>query len=309
MTLIACLIAIQDAALQKITTDAAALRPITKTKLAAQFLSGAPGLTPPEPRPLYWNAKTRKLATQPGDGFEAVTDATSLYFNTKYGSPLAYSRVLEAAGRFGMGSLRGKRVMDFGYGTVGHLRLMALGGAASVGVDVDDFLVSLYSHPLDQGRYGDGSVKLVNGFWPGDAKTAESVGTGFDLITSKNTLKRGYVHPKHPVDKRLLVDLGVSDAEFLRRVYASLNPGGLLVIYNLSPVEDPDPKKWVPWSDGRSAFTKTQFERAGFRVLEIDKPDPEMAKMSVLLGWDKSERDAAASMTSHITVCQRPPQR
>src|SRR5690606_11718380 len=64
------------------------------------------------------------------------------YYSTKYGSPLAYARALDvaAAADPALTSLAGKRVLDYGYGTIGHLRLMASLGAHAVGVDVDSFL-------------------------------------------------------------------------------------------------------------------------------------------------------------------------
>jgi len=48
-------------------------------------------------------------------------------------------------------SVDGKRILDFGYGTVGHLRLLASLGADMVGVEVDPLLRALYSAPGDQG--------------------------------------------------------------------------------------------------------------------------------------------------------------
>ena len=53
-------------------------------------------------------------------------------------------------------------------------------------------------------------MKLVHGRFPADPKVVAAVGGGYDLFLSKNTLKRGYIHPAEKVDPRLLVDLGVT---------------------------------------------------------------------------------------------------
>ncbi len=51
------------------------------------------------------------------------------------------------------------------------------------------------------------------------------------------------IHPEPPagktVDERQLVKLGVEDAAFLAAVRESLKPGGLFIIYNISPAQSP----------------------------------------------------------------------
>ncbi|HET9480609.1 MAG TPA: hypothetical protein VFP98_02545 [Candidatus Polarisedimenticolia bacterium] len=65
------------------------------------------------------------------------------FLNTRYGSPLAYARALEIVSDSGMTDLSGRRVLDVGYGGIGHLRLMASLGAEFVGVEVDPLLALL----------------------------------------------------------------------------------------------------------------------------------------------------------------------
>ena len=55
-----------------------------------------------------------------------VDDA--FFYNTKYGSPLAYSRPIEVLGRSGLDDVSGLKILDFGFGTIGHLRLLAAQG-------------------------------------------------------------------------------------------------------------------------------------------------------------------------------------
>src|SRR5690606_5832473 len=136
----------------------------------------------------------------PQSGFEPTPLTNSTFYFTKYGTPIAYFRVIAAAGLAGMKTLSGKKVLDIGYGTIGHLRMMASAGASVVGIDVDSFLEVLY--PVsEQGKFRAGKVRLIHGSWPGDKQIKTYVDGGYDLITSKNTLKRGYIHPEGKADK------------------------------------------------------------------------------------------------------------
>ena len=129
----------------------------------------------------------------------------TFYYTTKYGSPLAYSRPIDLLGQAGLEDVSGRKVLDFGYGTVGHLRLLAGLGADVTGVNVDPMLRALYCSPRRPGdhqepRGRDGRLRLIDGRFPADATVKKAVGGDYDLILSKNTLKRGYVHPERPVE-------------------------------------------------------------------------------------------------------------
>jgi SAM-dependent methyltransferase len=181
---------------------------------------------------------------------------------------------------------------------------MALGGASAYGVDVDPFLAALYSAPGDQGRLGEGSVEVVHGSWPKEVGTA--MGRGFDLFLSKNTLKRGYLHPEQPVDPKLLVHLGVEDETFLSAVHDALRPGGLFLIYNLCPPQNPPGQKWIPWADGRCPFPRELLEKAGFTVLAFDADDgPRARALGQALGWEKSMGDLEKQLFAHYTLARR----
>jgi hypothetical protein len=207
-----------------------------------------------------------------------------------YGSPLAYLLPLERLGGAGFGTLREKRVGDFGHGGIGQLRLFAGLGAQAVGIDVDPLQPVLYSAPTDQGPLGKagGSVKLVHGRFPADPQVVAGVGGGYDLFLSKNTLKRGYIHPAEKVDPRMLVNLGVDDPTFLRAVASALKPGGWFVIYNLCPAPNAAGKPYLPWADGRCPFSAEDLAAAGFETLVRDAVDDRPARaLGAALGWDK----------------------
>lgn len=292
--------------------DAAALLPLARTALVREFLQAAEDLPAAPVRTLYRDeSKTRylnetdyqALPPERRAEFTPVKLNESFYYNTRYGSPLAYSRALDVLAEAGFASLDGKRVMDFGYGGIGHLRLMALCGAQVVGVEVDPMLKALYSGAGDTGEVRSktraGRITLVHGQWPAGPGVRESAGSGFDLIVSKNTLKNGYIHPAEPVDPKKLVHLGVDDEKFVRAVADSLRPGGLFLIYNICPAPAAAGQSYIPWADGRCPFSRELFEKFGLRVLKIDEQDDAACRaMARALGW--GEGSGAMNLESDL---------
>lgn len=303
----------------QIKKDAETLKPLVSTDLAKAFLDATATLPAIEDRKLYrdatgaWYTKEEadKLDEDKRKALKEIPIGEKIYYNTKYGSPLAYVRPLEILGEHGFTIGAGTKILDFGYGTVGHLKLLASMGAEAIGVDVDPLLRTLYSWPGDQGAQGDkgGTVRLIDGFYPSDPAIKSAVGTGYDLIISKNTLKRGYIHPEKPVDDKLLVHLKVEDAEFIKTLFDAVKPGGYVLVYNLSPAQAPADKPYIPWADGRSPFTEEQWKAAGFNVIAFDTLDDEKARaMAHALAWDAGPQGMKldTDLFTHYTLVQRP---
>jgi len=289
---------------ERIQAEAQSLADFVSSDLAWSFLSEAQRLPAAEARTVYWDhGAERYLSQREFDALKEVSEeeytarelAAESYYDTKYGTPVAYSRAIDLLGLTGLETLHGARVLDYGYGTIGHLRLLALGGATVVGVDVDSFLAALYSEPSDQGPVQTeqgpvGHVSLVDGRWPASDEAVQAVGEGFDVFLSKNTLKRGYIHPSREVDPRYLIDMGVDDEAYLSHLARILKPGGLALLYNLCPPEAGPDEPYIPWADGRSPFTVEQWEAAGFELLAFDVVDTEpLRDMGERLGWGSAE--------------------
>jgi SAM-dependent methyltransferase len=303
--------------------EAAALEPLVRSQLARDFLAATAGLSSIAPRKLYLD-ETRKiyqteeaarsLSPQERQLLKTVPIDESYYYYTKYGSPLAYTRPLDLLGQAGLEDVSGRKILDFGYGTIGHLRLLAGLGADVTGVDVDPMLPALYGAPQDQGlikswRGREGRIRLINGRFPVDETIRKSVGASYDLIISKNTLKRGFVHPERPVDPRRLLNLGMEDAQVVREFYQALKPGGRLLIYNLCPAPSPPGKPYKNWAEGRSPFPKEVWETAGFRIIEFDRDDSEtIRRFAHALGWDQGESpiDLATDLFALYTLIEKP---
>ena len=304
-------------ALETLRRDARALEPLATSPLARAFLS-ATALQPPVAPRVVWTDETTREAWSDADAAKLppARRATlkrreldaSFYWETRYGSPLAYVRAIDVLASAGLASVDGKRLVDFGYGSAGQLRLLASLGADVTGVDVDPLLPVLYSEPGDRGQVGRGRLSLVSGRWPALASARAGVGGPIDVFLSKNTLKRGYVHPALAVTPGRHFDLGVDDATFLSALRDVIVPGGLALLYNVCPRPAPPGEPYVPWSDGRSPFTRAQWEEHGFEVLELDRDDTRsMRAVAHVLRWDQGEDavDIEADVFATYTLARR----
>jgi hypothetical protein len=302
----------------EMAAQAERLHGIVRSEVAYHFLDAVPDLPAiDDTRVLYYNRESRSAITpEEADGmteseridYERRELDEEFYYYTMYGSPLAFVRPLDLMGRAGLDSLQGARIVDFGFGSVGQLRLMAANGASAHGIEVSSLLQHLYSHPGDTGRVprakaagvgADGEVVLHFGHWPAEETLVRDVDGGYDVFVSKNTLKNGYIHPAEKVDPRMLVNLEVDDETFVRSVYNALAPEGWFMIYNLCPPQAED--RYIPWADGRCPFTRELLEETGFDVLAYNEDDSATAReMGKMLGWDQSmnlETDLFATYT------------
>ena len=308
--------------------EAARVLRTVKTSGAKRWLVATNWLPIHDPRTVYVNKEKRtalgasawsSLAESERETYEARPLEEKYFYYTRYGSPLAYARALDLACEHwggGPSCFASKRILDYGYGGIGHLRLLASLGAHATGVDIDPILAALYSQSGDTGEVpgvgmgGDiapnGSLTLLHGRWPGEPVVREAAGGDYDLILSKNTLKKGYIHPAQEVDKRMLVDLGVDDAAFLDAVAGALKPGGLFIIYNICPKQNPE--KYIPWADGHCPFDRALMESAGMEIIEFDKEDsPATRTLGRALGWDRGDHpmDIENDTFAWVTIARK----
>ena len=293
-------------AVAQLLAEAKKLDAIVTTKEVKRFLAHVSTLPHIAPRTLYHDEKKTHVYTEQQAAALPPAEKAALktkvvdedyYYNTKYGSLLSYTRALDILFSRGLKLPPGSRVFDFGYGYIGHLRLLATMGVDATGLDVDPVLTALYAQPGDQGEFqgpeGDkGHVRVLEGHFPADPAAVAAVGTGYDLVISKNVLKKGYIHPDRPADDKFLVHLGVSDEVVLKSFFAALKPGGTMLVYNICPALSPPDKPFIPWSDGRSPYTRQQWEAAGFKVAVFDQDDTAAVRvMGHALGWGDDPED------------------
>ncbi len=309
-----------DTALGQLRLEAKDAEPLVTTAFAKRFLAATEKLPPVKTRKLYHTKDKKRFYSQKEhDGLDAAAKAEltmieideEIYYNTKFGSPISYVRALDLLAKDKLIPEQNGKVLDFGYGYIGHLKLLATLGYDTTGVDVDPMLRALYSEPGDQGPMagpGGGAVRLLDGRYPADAPIAKAVGSGYDLVISKNVLKKGYIHPDRFVEKHRMIDLGVDDATFLKTIHDALKPKGVMMIYNVCPALTPPDKPLVPYSDGRSPFTEEQWKAAGFTVLAYNRDDkPTIQKLGHALSWDKGEgaMDLVNDLSVIYTLVQR----
>jgi hypothetical protein len=289
----------RDAALERLRADARALAPLAVSPLARAFLAAAEDQPPVAPR-VVWTDPARRAAWSDAQAAVLPAEARARlvgrvhgvadYWDERYGSPLAYVRALDVLAAAGLGDVAGRRVVDLGYGQIGAPRLLATLGAEVVGVDVDPLLPALYALPSDTGRVGRGRLALVSGLWPAQPAPRAAVGDRVDLFLSKNTLKRGYVHPEYAGGGTRHFDLGADDASFLTTLHETVAAGGWVLLYNVCPGPAPAGATYVPWADGRSPFERPAWEAAGFRLEAFDRDDtPAIRAVARVLKWNEGD--------------------
>ncbi|MGH7243231.1 MAG: hypothetical protein ACREJD_07430 [Phycisphaerales bacterium] len=306
-------------------SQAAAAAALCETDAGRSFLSASAALPSISPRVIYRDRERglalsedawKKLASDEQAKFKPRDCDEKFYYYTGYGTPLNYARVFDIAGKFGVKSWEGKRVLDFGYGSIGHLRMLASLGADAHGVEVEPLFAALYSSPGDQGAIAPagtnkgGSVTVHHGRWPADPEIKKAVGAGggYDLFISKNTLKKGYIHPERAADERMLIKLGADDEPFLKAVYDALNAGGLMLVYNIAPAQAPADKPYLPMADGRFPFDRAAAEKVGFEVLAFDQVDDEVMHKYWFVYFPDPEmtpENLKESIFTHYTVLRK----
>jgi hypothetical protein len=302
-------------AVAALVKDANAVAPLAQQQTAREFLSAAQGLEPQPTRSVFSHATTRRtvtpieynaMAANEREGFERKDYDDTFYYATHYGSPVAYLRAVEIAGAHGIATLEAARILDIGYGAIGGVRLLAGAGAHVSAIDVDSLLPALYREASDQGSVKaiqgrSGSIKLFNGVYAGNTTLTKLIGNHFNVIVSKNTMKRGFMKPA--ASRKAYVSFEASDEVLLDTLYDTLAPGGLLVIYNITGPYDAS----KPATDGRSPFSREQFIRANLMVLAFDASDDAGVRaMGNALGWPAQMGDLDKNLFALYTVVQRP---
>lgn len=290
------------------------LEPTVSSPWVKGWLHAAQELPPVTPR-TFWCRKDKsacwpkKPDGEPRELVERTVDDT--YFYARITDPLGYARAFELLADAGFAP-KGKKVLDFGYGNIGQLAMLARLGADVHGVEIDPLLPLAYAGTVGPVTARDGTrgrLTVHHGFFAKDPKVVRELGRGYAVFLSKNTLKRGYVHPQAPVPDSQRIDVGTDEA-FLKAVHALLAPGGLFLVYNLSPAQPKD-QPYRQMADGACPYSKAQLEQAGFEVLAHDAVDDGPARaMGHVLEWDRdptSPWDLEVDLFARYTLARKKP--
>ncbi|MEM7227736.1 MAG: hypothetical protein AAF432_02870 [Planctomycetota bacterium] len=311
----------------QLASEAMTVAPLAKTELGRAFLNAADDLSPmTERRTVYFRGADRTaispemftlLGEEDRADFREMPVTESRYYGL-YSTPIAYLRALECVGEAGLTNVDGKRIADFGFGNIGQLRMLASLGADVVGIEIDGVHDVIYRMPSDQGavprspdagKGNEGSVTLVFGRYPTTEQIRNAVGGDLTLFMSKNTLKKGYIHPEREADPRQLIDLGVDDQTYVRSVYDALAPGGWFVIYNLYPKPAAPDEPYIPWASGECPFDRELMTTVGFEIIRWNEDDSKKARaMGRALGWNEglTDEEFAEGFNAMVTIARKP---
>lgn len=253
----------------------------------------------------WWCTKDRQQCLNetpaPDAGVYDERKADDEYVFGRIADPLGYVRAFEVLheNKF---DPTGKKVLDFGYGNVSQLVMLAHTGVEVHGVEVDALIPLTAKHLT--GKVGaKGSLTLHHGFFPADQRLVAEVGGGYALWLSKNTMKRGYVHPTSPPGAKPQIELG-DDAKLLATIKGELAPGGLFFIYNIGPAQT---EPYKPMADGACPWTKEQLAAAGFEVLAHDVNDTAaMRAWAKTLEWNTDWPDLETTLVATYTLARKP---
>jgi SAM-dependent methyltransferase len=244
--------------------------------------------------------------------FKQVEYGPKRYYATNYGTPLAYAPALLAAAKAGgFDSFKYKKVLDFGYGQIGQLEMLARCGAEVFGVEADPIVHTLYqSTRVADGVVSEdgtkGSVHLELGQWFSDWRLRQRMGGDFDVIMIRNVLKRGYVQPEEPMKGFDPIDIGGEPEDAVRAIYNALDDGGVAVVYNLGGgAWRRDDGTYNAPADVRDPFGKDVWEDAGFEIVHFQANGSQlMREVGVAIGWGTLED--LASYNVLYTVVRKP---
>jgi SAM-dependent methyltransferase len=286
----------------RLEADARALAPSASSELARSFLEATHALPP---------IRTRTIHQEKDGKVETMLVDEEKYYDGDVSNPTHYVRALELAAGHGVSLGEGSKLLDFGYGSIGHLRLLASLGFDVTGIDVKPALLATYSEPGDTGPIAGlhgktGRLRVLSGFFPTDPKLLADVGTGYDLFLSKNTLKKGYIHPDRPAPDKWLIHLGVDDASFLHTLHDLLKPGGRVVLYNIFVPIPPD-QPFKPMSDGRSPFSREAWSAAGFTLDAFDEDDSDPIRHVLQTAHDDEDDTPLDTIRALFTIARRNP--
>jgi SAM-dependent methyltransferase len=259
------------------------------------------------PRTILNQDEYEKLTANEKKALQKMVCDESVYYGA-ISTPLAWARAFDRLGQHGVNSFDGKRVLDFGFGNVGQLHMIASLGADVTGVEIENSLArAMYRLESDQGAVdkltdnvkNEGSLSLAFGKWPAEEEIVNRVGGGYDIFISKNVLKYGYVHPERKAPASQLIDLGVDDETFLKQLHRILNPGGYVLVYNIHPPKASKDETYKPWAYGETPWDRKLVEKVGFEVAEWHVDDSEaIHDFGSLVGWDSSFEDRAEFETN-----------
>ena len=290
-------------AVARLVGESYAVQGLSPSRWSAQLSAATAQLPKLGARRLYRSSDgTRYYTERELRGLPEATRANFLpetvdeegYYYGPLGSPLFYMRLLDIVSENLRTNLQGRRLLEWNYSSIGPLKLLALQGVQAVGVSASSRLRALYSYPGDQGEFRmsdrdvNGRLTLVAGAFPADPGARAAVGGDYDVIIARNLLTRGYVHPSSAGDAAppdadaprpaALLNLGMSDEEFLRSLLAVLKPGGRLLVYNLCKGPPPADQPYDPHSDCRNPFPQSLWQGLGFRVRDYDRSDTPAAR-------------------------------
>ncbi len=142
---------------------------------------------------------------------------------------------------------------------------------------------------------------MLYGYFPQDAALVKKIGTGVDVFMSKNTLKRGYVHPDAETKAKPRIDLGMRDEDAVRMVFGLLKPGACSSSTTLARLQRRLGNRSYRGAMGAAPSPATRTSTPA--VLAYDVDDSKMGRaVAKTLEWGSD----AETIHATLTLVRRP---
>ena len=283
--------------------------------LARSFVQQLENLPPVSDRTLYRDVTTGKfyrpnqlsvLDETVRARLEAVTVNEHRYYASE--SPLTYIGPLLQMSALGAENLKGRKILDYGYGAIGHLQMLTSMGAEMHGLEISAMREALYT--AEDRVVPAGRVSLHHGYFPSDAKVVTALGQDFDWVVARNVLKRRLLEPQGTDGAE--VELGVSHRAFAAAMFRLLSSGGHVLIYNSEYLKAPANTEEADVTRGvQCAIARQGWLDAGFEIVEFDRNDDGPAReLARALLWNKPSQGKPGldlkRLVARVTLLRRP---
>lgn len=210
--------------------------------------------------------------------------------------------MLDIVAAEGVDGVDGKKVLDFGCCDLRHVQALARLGANAVHAQAGYNLTAMCNNWEDVGNVvgpdgQQGNLEVIRGGALGPDDVKAKLSDDYRLITLRNLVHKPAANDSFGFEPWTQTGIAFKKEEFVGRLFELLAPSGLLLIYNVEV--DPTPAD--------NAFTRGEWESAGFKVIAFDQDDRGAALgIGLELGWDAKSSPLERTIRAKYTLLKRP---
>ena len=245
---------------------------------------------------------SERVAALPENEREGLETIDMTTCGIRFDSPRVFARMLDIAAAEGLKEIDSQNVLDIGCCDLRSVQALARLGANVVQAQAGFNLTSMCNDWEDvggmagpNGQSGHLEVMRFGAFDPEASKG--KVPEGHHLITVRNLVHKIPENDYFGSEPWVQSGIAFKKEDFMARLFELLAPGGLLLIYNVN----------VEPAITDNAFSQTDWESSGFKVLAFDRDDRGAALgIGLELGWDGKSSPLDQTIRAKYSLFKRP---